>query len=143
ETWGGVKLSLTRSVAIKVLHPDAAQDADAQSLFFREARISAALEHGRIVSVLDYGIEHDLLYLVMARVDGVDLRTFLNAYCKKGKLESLPPLLVAHFAGEILEALRYAHSRPVGGRTYGVIHRDIKPANVLVSSNGEIFVTDF
>jgi serine/threonine protein kinase len=143
ETWSGVKLSLTRSVAIKVLHPDAAGDADAQTQFLREARISAALEHGRIVSVLDYGIKHELIYLVMARVDGVDLRTFLNAYRKKGKLESLSPLLVAHVAGEILEALRYAHSRPVGGRSYGVIHRDIKPANVLISSNGEFFVTDF
>ncbi len=143
ETWAGVKLSLTRAVAIKVLHPNLVHDGDAQTRFVREARISAALQHARIVSVLDYGTQNGFLYLVMERVDGVDVRTFLRAFRKTAKLEDLPPTLVGHIVGEVLEALRYAHTRSVGGRSDGVIHRDITPGNVLVSSEGEVFVTDF
>jgi serine/threonine protein kinase len=143
ETWGGVKVSLTKGVAIKVLSPDRAQDPDAQNRFFREARITAALEHGRIVPVIDYGAHNGFLYLVMPRIDGVDLRTFLKAYRTSSRVENFPPLLAAHIAGDVVEALRYAHGRTVGGREHGVMHRDITPGNVLVSSNGETFVTDF
>ncbi|MEZ4364499.1 MAG: tetratricopeptide repeat protein [Kofleriaceae bacterium] len=121
---------LGTQVAIKVLHtsPDPGEDESVRSSsggptevarFLDEARLAAALRHPNVVSVLDFGVVHDLPYLVMELVEGETLRDLLE---RRGKLplsEVLP--ILEGVAG----ALAAAHGR-------GIVHRDLKPENILV-----------
>ncbi|MCA8967921.1 MAG: serine/threonine protein kinase, partial [Planctomycetes bacterium] len=128
-------------LAMKVLHPRIAAAADLTRRFEREAQAIARLDHPHVVSVIDFGEDKGFLYLIMEFIDGVNLQSFFEALARGG--QTIPFDLVAYIAGEILEALRHAHERTLGGHPRGVIHRDIKPSNVLISSEGEVLLTDF
>jgi serine/threonine protein kinase len=146
EVWGAVKLGTVGGVkmpcAIKLMRPEFAQTDDERERFLNEARIAAQLDHGRIVKVNDVGEVGGTLYLVMDRVDGVDLRTFLQKFQDAGG-ERLPQHITVFIVAEMLSALAYAHNRTIGGRSAAVIHHDITPGNILVSSSGELKLTDF
>ncbi len=126
--------SLDRSVAIKVLPPEA-DSADPEShyseRFQNEARTMARLNHPGIVHVHDFGATaQGQLYLVMEFVEGSDVAQMLLA--KK----TLPPGQALPIALCVADALTYAH-------THGVIHRDIKPANIMLTTEGVVKVADF
>lgn len=130
-----------RRVAVKRIHPHlAATDRFVES-FRDEARLSAKLAHPGIVQVLDFGRIDDSYFLVMEYVEGLTL----GALMQRTKTEPLPPDLVGHVLREILGALVYAHegARGADGRPLRVVHRDLCPPNVLVSTNGEVKLTDF
>ena len=70
----------------------------------------------------------------------VSLQTLLDAGC------AFPQETVAHFARELVEALRSAHEQDLdfdGDRVHGIVHRDVKPSNVLVAPDGRLMLTDF
>jgi serine/threonine protein kinase len=146
EVWGAVKLGTVGGVkmpcAIKLMRPEFAQTDEERERFLNEARIAAQLDHGRIVKVNDVGEIGGTLYLVMDRVDGVDLRTFLQKFQDAGG-ERLSQHLAVFIIAEMLSALSYAHNRTIGGRSAAVIHHDITPGNIMVSSSGELKLTDF
>ncbi|MEX1369178.1 MAG: protein kinase, partial [Nannocystaceae bacterium] len=135
------KQGLAKPCVVKVLLPKFSRNAQYRRRFLREAKILAGLRHGRIVPVIDFGEDQGFLYIVMEFIDCVNLQVFVEALARGGK--PMPHSLVAYIAGEVLEALRHAHERTVGGRPWGVIHRDIKPSNVLITSEGEVLLTDF
>ncbi|PRQ09171.1 serine/threonine protein kinase [Enhygromyxa salina] len=141
QVWGGVRRGpndMVMPCAIKVLHPAlAATDRDRQR-FFNEARIAAQLDHGRIVKVTDISEIHGAPCLVMEWVDGVNLREFTRKIGVPLELE-----VCLHIVGEVLAALEYAHERTVAGEDAGVIHYDVTPGNILISSSGEVKLTDF
>ncbi len=126
----GVQTALGRTVAIKLLHPGLADDASFIARFEREARAASALGHPNIVSVIDFGSEDDVYYIVMEYVPGTDLRVVLD------KTPKLPPEIVLALLEEVAYGLDAAHER-------GIIHRDIKPGNVLLSTAGQVKVADF
>ena len=110
-----------RPVALKVLQPDLAA-ALGPERFRREIEIAARLDHPHIVPVYDSGMAAGELYYVMPFVEGESLRQRLE---REGPL----PLEAAlRIAGQVADALSYAHSRDV-------VHRDIKPENVLLTGD--------
>jgi eukaryotic-like serine/threonine-protein kinase len=120
---------LKREVAIKVLPPSLATDADRLARFQREAEVLASLNHPNIAAI--YGLEESggMTALVMELVEGDDL----SQRIARGALlldEALP------IAKQIAEALETAHER-------GIIHRDLKPANIKVREDGAVKVLDF
>ena len=117
-----------RRVAIKVLHPELSKGIGSQR-FFREIEIAARLQHPNILSLHDSGQCQGYLYYVMPYVEGETLRDQLD---REGKL---PIDDAVRLAGEIADALGYAHER-------GVVHRDVKPENVLIS-DGHAVIADF
>lgn len=141
EVWLAAKHGAGKPCAVKVLRRELSRDPDYRRRFFREAEILERLNHGRIVPILHCGEHHGWLYIAMAYVDGVDLGRFCRAIFEHG--EVLPVEVVGYIAGDALEGLRHAHERAPGGRPLHIIHRDVTPGNVLVSSEGEVFVTDF
>ena len=120
---------LKRQVAIKVLPPSLATDADRLARFQREAEVLASLNHPNIAAI--YGLEESggITALVMELVEGDDL----SQRIARGALaleEALP------IAKQIAEALETAHEQ-------GIIHRDLKPANIKVRGDGTVKVLDF
>ncbi|MEQ1692593.1 MAG: protein kinase, partial [Gemmatimonas sp.] len=122
---------LKRHVAIKLLPPELSFRRDVRTRFLREAETAAQLSHPNIVPIYSVDEVGNLVFFVMALIDGDNLATQLQ---KRGPL---PIEDVRRWLTEVGEALAYAHSR-------GVIHRDIKPDNILVDAiDGRALVTDF
>ncbi len=128
--WRAFDENLSRTVAIKLLHPHHATDATVVERFEREARASAQLNHPNAVRIYDTGREGDLVFLVMEHVDGPSLRDVMRG---RGQLD---PVTVAALGEQVAAALDEAHA-------HGLVHRDVKPANILISSDGTVKVTDF
>lgn len=127
----GYRADLDRTVAVKILKVNpTVMDESLVSRFKLEARTIARLEHPHILSLYDYGVEDDLLYLVMPYLPGGSLSTWLKA-------NETPSLSrVAEVLRQVATALDYAHRE-------GIIHRDIKPDNILMDRNGNALVADF
>ncbi|KIG15269.1 Serine/threonine-protein kinase PknB [Enhygromyxa salina] len=145
QVWSAIKRSddgLQMPCAIKVLHPALAMTNEDRERFFGEARIAAQLDHGRIVKVVDTSEVQGSPCLVMEWVDGVNLRNLIDRAEKAGT-RRLGVDISLYIVGEILSALEYAHGRTVAGEHAGVVHYDVTPGNILVSSSGEVKLTDF
>jgi eukaryotic-like serine/threonine-protein kinase len=122
---------LKRYVAIKLLPPELSFRRDVRSRFLREAETAAQLSHPNIVPIYSVDEVENLVFFVMACVDGDNLATRLK---NRGPL---PVADVRRILTEVGDALAYAHAR-------GVIHRDIKPDNILMDGvDGRALVTDF
>lgn len=128
-----------RAVAIKTMRHGVCREEELRQIFAREARIIGLFSHRNIVQVYDFAVESDDYYLVMEFIDGLTLRQLL------ARAQQKPPLrLRLHLAHEIAQGLKYAHQlRDQDGELLGVIHRDIKPANIMISTQGEVKITDF
>jgi eukaryotic-like serine/threonine-protein kinase len=121
---------LERPVAIKIMHPHLAEDADFTRRFIQEARQAARLAHPNIVNVFDQGQEGSLTFIVMEYLPGITLRELLNDF------GALTPQQTLDIVKAILFGLDAAHSA-------GIVHRDLKPENVLLADDGRIKIADF
>ncbi|MGI9149169.1 MAG: protein kinase domain-containing protein [Chloroflexota bacterium] len=132
--------SLRRRVAVKVLWPHLAQTPGLVGRFNREARIAASLEHPHILPVYSFGVEGDLLYLVMRLIRGGSLKDRLRG--EGPRRQGWLPRDVLDLARQALPPLDYAHRQ-------GVIHRDLKPDNMLLEPSDDfpsgyrVFLGDF
>src|SRR5436305_7727374 len=127
------QLALDRTVALKVIAPELADDASFRERFKRESKTAASIRHPNVISIYDAREDDGLLFISMDFIEGTDLRAILS---REGPLE---PLRAARIVGQVADALDAAHRR-------GLVHRDVKPANVLVASeNGgeHVYLTDF
>ncbi len=77
-------LAAGRRVALKLLAPELARDERFRQRFLRESSIAAGLEHPNVVPIVTSGEEDGVLYLVMAYIEGDDLRELLRL---EGRLE--------------------------------------------------------
>ena len=122
---------LNRLVAVKILKPELASDADFRRRFHDESQAVAMLSHANIVSVYDVSHSDGLNYIVMELIDGLTLKQYMQ---RRGT--PLNWREAQHFITQIMRALSHAHGR-------GIIHRDIKPHNIMVLRDGSVKVTDF
>jgi len=131
-----------RSMVLKRILRDCAQDPAFVNMLASEARLSALLRHPNIVQVHEFGEVDGELYLAMDLVEGTDLVGLLRA-CRKRKLRP-PPGVVCYLVAELASALAYAHSlTDEEGRRLEIVHRDVSPANVMVTSLGMVKLLDF
>lgn len=120
---------LNRSVAVKILRSDLAEDAEFRRRFRDESQAVAMLSHPNIISIYDVS-RGEIEYIVMELIDGITLKQYMD---RRGKLNWREAL---HFITQIMRGLSHAHSR-------GIVHRDIKPQNVLILRDGSVRITDF
>lgn len=136
--WRGTDTRLNRSVAVKVLKPEYADDPMFRTRFEAEARSAAALHHPGIAGVYDYGASEVggslPPYLVMELVDGQPLSSLLAT--ARGNNRTLDTAVVQDLIAQTGEALAVAHRA-------GIVHRDVKPANLLVTADRRVKITDF
>ena len=131
-----------KSLVVKRILPDYAENPHFRTMFVDEARVAMRLNHPNLVQV--YGFESDgpTLLLIMEHVDGPDLGLLLATARRAG--EKVPPVVAAHVLRELARALHYAHERlDEQGRPLEIVHRDVSPANVLLSYEGAVKLGDF
>jgi tRNA A-37 threonylcarbamoyl transferase component Bud32 len=119
-----------RVVALKLLDRELARDERFRQRFLREAELAAGIGDEHVVATLDAGDDGGRLYLVMAFVDGEDLRALLR---REGRLAPERAVALVEQAAAGLDA---AHAA-------GLVHRDVKPGNILVADGDRAYVCDF
>ncbi len=109
-----------RHCAIKVIHPELAEDPEIVARFVRESRTAARLQHPNIVRILSVSEDRALLFIAMELLFGDDLSARVKL---KGSFteERATEIII-----DLCRALQHAHEQ-------GVIHRDIKPENVMLA----------
>jgi eukaryotic-like serine/threonine-protein kinase len=126
----GTDTVLGRPVAVKVLSPQYSGDANFVTRFRREAQAAASLNHPNLVSVYDTGTDDGVHFIVMEFVEAKTLADYLAGGGR------IMPERSIEIAEAVCDALSVAHA-------HGIIHRDIKPANIMITSKGDVKVTDF
>lgn len=123
-------LTLERFVAVKILRPDFSKDEGFRKRFHQEAKSAANLSHPNIVTVHDFGLDGERLFIIMEYVPGINLKAMIRQQQKIPVDQALDLIIQA------AQGIGYGH------RT-GLIHCDVKPHNMLVSPDGRLKVTDF
>ena len=129
EVWRARQVSLSRSVAVKILPDKFAKDREFVARFEKEATALAALSHPNIVQIIDRGQAGEHYFFAMELVEGVTLRELLSG----SKLTVRDSLRIAV---QVARAIDYAHEKHI-------VHRDLKPENILVDPRGHVKIADF
>jgi DNA helicase-2/ATP-dependent DNA helicase PcrA len=120
---------LDRTVALKLLPPEAVAQEDRRRRFLQEARAASALNHPHILTVYEIGEAGGIPFIVMEYVEGETLRRRISS-------RSLSTGEAMDFAIQIAEGLAKAHE-------HGIVHRDLKPENLMISRDGYVKILDF
>jgi serine/threonine-protein kinase len=116
------QINIGQRLAIKVLHGDAAQNAELVERFNREARAISRLTNQNIIRVFVFGrTPEGLLYLAMEFVEGRPLREVIESDQRIGEMRAI------NIMRQTLHALEEAHE-------LGIVHRDLKPDNIMITS---------
>jgi Tol biopolymer transport system component len=110
---------LRRPVALKVLAPGYASDAERRERLLREARAASALNHPNIVGIYEVGSGNGVDFIAMEFVEGKSLGEIIPA-------KGLPLGKALDYAAQIASGLAKAHAA-------GVVHRDLKPGNIMLT----------
>jgi eukaryotic-like serine/threonine-protein kinase len=120
---------LDRLVAIKVLSGKSSASPDRQARLIQEAKTASALNHPNIVTIYEFDMAGDPMFIAMEYIEG---RRLDRLTPQKG----LPIADALRFAVPIADALAAAHA-------IGIVHRDVKPSNIMVTAKGVAKVLDF
>ena len=116
---------LSKSFAVKILHPHIADNKDIVTRFRREAQSLASLDHPNIVQIIDFDQDEEMgFYLILEWLKGDALNTVLK---REGQL---PMEQVINLFQQLMAALSVSHEQ-------GIIHRDLKPANLMILASGQ------
>ncbi len=125
---------LGRRVALKIMAPSVASDAEFRQRFVRESRAAAAVDDPHIIPVFEAGESGGVLFIAMRYVGGGDVRSLL---AREGPLsvERASAILAS-----VASALDAAHAA-------GLVHRDVKPGNMLMDIRegrpDHVYLADF
>jgi len=129
EVYRARDTKLSRDVAIKVLLPELASDAERLARFETEARTASALNHPHIVTIFEIGQANGASFIAMELVEGRTLRELLSE-------GAVPVKRLLSIGAQASEGLAKAHAA-------GIVHRDLKPENVMVTRDGFVKILDF
>ena len=125
-----VDTMLNREVALKVIHPQLADNQQLMERFKIEAMTQARVNHPNIVMIFSFNKIEGEYVIAMEYVEGRSLKELLQ------EKKQLHPAEAVDTITQVAEGLRYAHS-------HNVIHRDIKPANIMIGKDNKVKISDF
>jgi eukaryotic-like serine/threonine-protein kinase len=129
-----------RLVAVKTALSEDGASESFYKVLFDEARIASLLTHPNVCTI--HGAERDrgVVYLTMDYSDGGSLRELLDAMPER-RLE-IP--MAVRIVARVCSGLHAAHELlGEDGELLHVVHRDVSPQNILVSTTGQVRLTDF
>ncbi len=134
---------LPPKLVVKRLLPHFAGDPEGRTMFEREARLHAAVNHENVVTVFHAGTSDDgEPYLAMEYIEGADGYRLLRRLRQED--EYLPIGVAVYVAREVLRALESVHAaRDPSGGSLGIVHRDVSPSNIYMSKDGSVKLGDF
>jgi len=124
------QISMSRDIALKVLHKKWLTDEEFKKRFLLEARLAGRLSHQNLIQVYDVGRDRGVYYFSMEFVDGETIEDMIE---RDGPLETAKAI---DFVIQVLRALSYI-------KTFDIVHRDIKPGNMMVTRKGLVKLGDF
>lgn len=130
SVWRVRDLSLEREVALKMLHPDVAEDQRAVARFLKEAQLAAQLSHPAIIPIYDWDSRGNVSWYTMELAEGGSIADLV------ARAGARPFEEIAGQVDAILDALAAAHAR-------GIVHRDLKPENILIDRFRRWRISDF
>jgi serine/threonine protein kinase len=132
---------LDRAVALKRVRPDKLHE-EARRRFYREAAITARLQHPGIVPIYGLGQDKDGPFYTMPLIEGQTLQEAIDAFHAEESSGRDPGRRALRFRGllqqliAVCDTMAYVHDQ-------GVIHRDLKPSNIMLGRYGETLVMDW
>gem|GEM_PF-804387 len=133
---------LYKTLVIKRILAEFAQNRNFIEMFISEAKIAVQLNHPNIVQIYDFGKVDDDFYLAMEFVDGLDLSEVIDLCARTDSSLSIGEAV--YIVSEVAKGLHYAHNRlDEYGRELTIVHRDISPQNILISVDGTVKIVDF
>jgi serine/threonine protein kinase len=132
-----------KTVALKRILPNFAQNDEFKQMFRQEANLSGSLQHQNIAQVFSNGEHKGYLFLVMEFVDGKNVRQIL-ARADKRKIK-IPIELALYIVAESARGLQYAHDHvdEKTGQHLEIVHRDMSPQNIMLGYDSSVKVVDF
>lgn len=121
--------ALDRSVVLKTLRRECADEPALVARFEREAQAAASVHHQNIVAVYECFSWRGRSYICQEHIDGTDLAAAIGS----GRLAPRVAGLIGLELARGLEAIA----------AKSIVHRDLKPSNVLLGRNGEVKIADF
>lgn len=132
---------MSRTVALKVIRPELASDPEYSRLFIDEATIATAVRHPNVCETYELERHENVLFMAMEWVPGDSLAGLIRT---GNRFWPLDVDLAARICADAAAGLHAAHeATDSSGQKLGVIHRDVSPANVLISTHGQVKVSDF
>jgi serine/threonine-protein kinase len=132
--WSAKQTRLGRDVAIKVIRAEYAADVEYRRRFVAEAYRASAITHPNVIPVIDAGESDGLLFIVMPKIIGTDLKLTIEA---SGGLDASLAVQILHAIACALDYAFVHHD--------GLLHRDIKPSNVQLPTANPLhpYLLDF
>ncbi len=124
------QMSMSRDVALKVLHKKWLTDEEFKKRFLLEARLAGRLSHQNLIQVYDVGRDRGLYYFSMEFVDGETVEDIID---RGGPMELTRALDIIV---QVLRAITYI-------KRFDIVHRDIKPGNIMINRSGLVKLGDF
>ncbi len=124
------QISMSRDVALKVLHKKWLTDEEFKKRFLLEARLAGRLSHQNLIQVYDVGRDRGIYYFSMEFVDGETVEDQIE---REGPLETAKAIDVVI---QVLRSITYI-------KRFDIVHRDIKPGNIMMTRNGLVKLGDF
>ena len=120
---------LDRTVALKILPPEFAENPERLERFVREAKAASAIQHANVAHIYEIGEADGVHFIAMEHVKGETLAARLSG-------KPLPTKDILDIAVQVADALDEAHGKRI-------THRDIKPGNLMLTDRGQIKMLDF
>ena len=122
-------IELDRMVALKVIKPELARNAEILQRFKRELILAREVTHRNVIRIFDLGVAGPIKFITMEFLEGHDLKHALGR-------QKFSHAQCVDIICQICRGLEAAHAA-------NVIHRDLKPQNIMIDQQGKVLVMDF